>query len=44
MSKHSEWSRTIPHIIYRAFPDSDVLPIDPPKAGETIDEFAARVQ
>ena len=41
MLKYSEWSRTIPRIIYQTFPDSDLLPIDPPKTGETIDEFSA---
>ncbi len=44
MSKHSEWSEVAPHIIYEAYPDHDLLPIEPPHAGETIGEFSARAE
>lgn len=44
MSTHSKWSETIPHIIYEAYPDHDLLPIEPPHAGETIGEFSARAE
>ena len=36
----SKWPEIAPQVIYEAYPDHDVLPIEPPKLGETIGEFA----
>lgn len=44
MSKRSEWSETASPIIYEAYPDHDLLPIDPPHAGETIGDFSDRAE
>ena len=44
MKKHSDWSTMAPQVIYEAYPDHDLLPIDPPRAGETIREFKARAE
>ena len=30
MPDHSEWSDGVPRIIYEAYPDRDLLPIEPP--------------
>jgi hypothetical protein len=44
MPKHSEWSETAAHMIYEAYPDHDLLPIEPPHAGETIGDFSGRAE
>ena len=44
MSKHDEWSGTAPSIIYEAYPDHDLLPIEPPKPGETVGNFKVRAE
>lgn len=44
MSERNEWSETVPQVIYEAYPDCDVLLIDPPRPGETIHEFALRAE
>jgi len=40
----SEWQEVAPNVIYEAYPDHDVLPIEPPRPGETIHEFAYRAE
>jgi len=42
MTSEFNWRAIAAQVIYRAYPDSDLLPIDPPKLGETIGDFAAR--
>ncbi len=42
MNAKNDWHATAPQIIYEAYPDHDLLPIEPPRSGETIHEFAAR--
>lgn len=37
-------NKTVAEILYESYPDSDLLPIDPPRPGETIDEFADRAE
>lgn len=44
MPKHSEWSERAPHIIYEAYPDHDLLPIEPAHPGEAIGEFSVRAE
>lgn len=44
MSKHNEWSEATPHIIYEAYPDHDLLPVEPPHDNETLGEFSARAE
>ena len=44
MSHHTEWSGTVPRILYEAYPDQDLLPIEPPRPGETIAEFKRRAE
>jgi hypothetical protein len=44
MLKHNEWSERAAPIIYEAYPDHDLLPIEPPRAGDTIGDFAARAE
>jgi len=44
MSKRSNWRRTIPRLLFEAYPDNDLLPIEPPKTGETIDQFKLRAE
>lgn len=39
MSKHNDWAKIAPQLIYEAYPDQDVLPIEPPASGETISHF-----
>ena len=40
----TEWRETAAQTIYEAYPDHDLLPIDPPKPGETIGEFKVRAE
>lgn len=44
MSKHDHWLRTAAQIIYGAYPDHDLLPIDPPRINETIGAFSIRAE
>ena len=44
MSKPTKWSDTVPQILYEAYPDHDLLPIAPPKPGETIGAFKLRAE
>ena len=44
MASRLTWRAIASQVIYRAYPDSDLLPIDPPTAGETIDDFALRAE
>lgn len=38
------WRKTAAQVIYQAYPDSDLLPIDPPKPEESIGDFALRAE
>ena len=42
MSNHHARSETVPQMLYGAYPDHDLLPIDPPEPGETIGAFKLR--
>lgn len=44
MSNHTDWSETVPQILYEAYPDCDLLPIEPPHPGEPIGAFARRAE
>ena len=44
MPRSRKWRASAARIIYEAYPDQDLLPIDPPQRGETIRAFAARAQ
>ena len=44
MSSHTKWSKTVPQVLYEAYPDHDLLPIEPPKPGETIGAFKLRAE
>lgn len=44
MARSRKWRNRVARIIYRAYPDHDLLPVDPPRAGEPIRSFAARAQ
>ena len=44
MSNHTKWSQTVPQILYGAYPDQDLLPIEPPHPGEPIGAFARRAE
>jgi hypothetical protein len=44
MAKHNEWAAIAPGILYEAYPDQDLLPIEPPKPGETIGQFKLRAE
>ena len=44
MSDHTKWSETVPQILYGAYPDQDLLPIEPPHPGEPIGAFALRAE
>ena len=44
MASKQNWQKHVAQIIYHAYPDSDLLPIDPPAEGETIRDFAVRAQ
>jgi len=44
MASELNWRAIAAKVIYRAYPDSDLLPIDPPMAGETIRDFALRAE
>ena len=42
MPNHTKWSETVPQVLYEAYPDNDLLPIEPPHPGELIGAFARR--
>jgi hypothetical protein len=44
MPRSRKWRESAARIIYQAYPDQDLLPIDPPRRGETIRAFADRAQ
>ena len=44
MNTENDCSETAPQVIYEAYPDHDLLPIDPPKPGETIGDFKVRAE
>jgi hypothetical protein len=44
MLKHNEWSESAATIIYQAYPDHDLLPMEPPWPGESIGDFAVRAE
>lgn len=44
MSHPTKWSETVPQILYGAYPDHDLLPIEPPHPGELIGAFARRAE
>ena len=44
MASELNWRAIAAKVIYRAYPDSDLLPIDPPSVGETIGDFAVRAE
>ncbi len=44
MADTVNWQQQAATIIYQAYPDSDLLPIDPPQVGEAIGAFAARAE
>ena len=44
MSKLNKWAETAAYILYQAYPDHDLLPIEPPKPGETIGAFKLRAE
>lgn len=37
-------NKTVAEILYESYPDSDLLPIDPPRFGETISDFSVRAE
>jgi len=44
MKPKENWRSVAAGVIYGAYPDSDLLPIDPPAEGETIGGFAVRAE
>lgn len=44
MEPKNDWRLRAPPIIYEAYPDSDLLPIEPPKPGEAIGAFEVRAR
>ena len=44
MKPENDWRKKSPRIIYEAYPDHDLLPIEPPKPGEVISEFEVRAR
>jgi len=44
MPHSKSWTRTAARVIYAAYPGSDSLPIDPPRAGERLSAFAVKAQ
>ena len=44
MSDQTKWSEIVPQILYEAYPDQDLLPIEPPQPDETIGEFKLRAE
>jgi hypothetical protein len=44
MAKRNKWATTATRILYESYPDQDLLPIEPPKPGETIRQFKLRAE
>ena len=44
MADRARWFVAVPRILYAAYPDQDLLPIEPPQPGETIGEFKLRAE
>lgn len=44
MKPEHDWRQTAPGILYAAYRDQDLLPIEPPKPGETISDFEVRAR
>jgi len=44
MAKHEQWPTAAPRILHESYPDHDLLPIEPPKPGETISQFKLRAE
>jgi hypothetical protein len=44
MHAENDWHERSPEMIYEAYPDHDLLPIEPPKPGEKIGEFTVRAE
>ncbi len=44
MTSQSNWREIAAEVIYEAYPDSDLLPIEPPRPGETISDFSVRAE
>jgi len=44
MNTTNDWHEMTPQIIYEAYLDHDLLPIEPPRLGEKIGEFSARAE
>ncbi len=44
MNTTNDWHEMAPQVIYEAYPDHDLLPIEPPRPGEKIGEFKERAE
>lgn len=44
MARRPSWQTMAPQIIYHGYPESDLLPIDPPKPSERIASFKLRAE
>lgn len=44
MAAKPDWRTIAPQIIYHAYPASDLLPIEPPAEGESINAFKTRAE
>ena len=44
MTAQRQWSTIAARILYEAYPDCDLLPIEPPHPGEPIGAFARRAE
>lgn len=44
MARKPDWRTLAPKIIYQSYPDSDLLPIEPPKPTERIESFKRRAK
>ena len=44
MASRRRWGVIAPQVIYHAYPENDLLPIEPPKVNETIGEFVVRAE
>ncbi len=44
MARKLDWKRFAPQIIYRSYPDADLLSIESPKPTERIDSFKRRAE
>lgn len=44
MASKPDWRLVAAQILYRAYPDVDLLPLEPPASGETISAFKMRAE